>query len=153
MATLIDVYAKFGEAAEAAQLLETEIGTLLLSAAVELHGLQKVQNKALARKVLSEIDRKTLGQLVLSLKATRRPDEKLEALLAVALSDRNRLNHSFYREHNLRKLSVEGRRLMLADLQAMHDRILEAYIAVLSLSEIEISEEALLKARSGHLPL
>ncbi|TXT38473.1 MAG: hypothetical protein FD135_2869 [Comamonadaceae bacterium] len=43
MPTLSEVYAKFGEAAEAAQLLELELGTLLLSAAIELHGLAKVR--------------------------------------------------------------------------------------------------------------
>ena len=31
MATLYDVYRKFGEVCEAAQLLETELGTLLLT--------------------------------------------------------------------------------------------------------------------------
>ena len=34
MPTLDDVYRKFGEASEAAQLLETELGTLLLVAGI-----------------------------------------------------------------------------------------------------------------------
>jgi len=153
VATLPEVYAKFGEAAEAAQLLETEIGNVLLSAAIERHGLQKTQDKALAKKILNDVDAKTLGQLVLALKSVRKPNEALEGLLTIALSERNRLNHAFYRQHNLRKTSAEGRMLMLADLQVIHDRILDAYLAVLALSDIEISDEALLRAKSGHLPL
>jgi hypothetical protein len=151
--SLSDVYAKFGEAAEAAQLLETELGNVLLSSAVELHGLQKAKNKALAKKILSDIDRKTLGQLILALKGTRKPDTELLDLLSLALSERNRLNHAFYRQHNLRKTTEEGRMLMLADLQVIHDHLLRAYMAVLPLSGIEISDEVLLKAQAGYLPL
>ncbi|MDP3230083.1 MAG: hypothetical protein Q8N13_19210 [Acidovorax sp.] len=152
MPTLIDVYAKFGFAAEAAQLLETELGNLLLSEAIGLHGFRKTQNKALAKKILGEIDRKTLGQLIQALKKNQ-PDEKLQELLALALSERNRLNHSFYRQHNLRRNSEEGRMLMLADLEVIHERILTAYAAASQLADIETAEEALLQAQSGHLPL
>ena len=153
MPTLSDVYSKFGDAAEAAQLLETELGNLLLSAAVEAHGFRRKQNKALARKILGDIDRKTLGQLIQALTKASQPDEKLQGTLMLALSERNRLNHLFYRQHNLRRNSEEGRMLMLADLQVIHEHLLEAYAAVLPLASIEVSEEALLKAKSGHLPL
>jgi len=153
MPTLSDVYCKFGDAAEAAQLLETELGNLLLSVAIEAHGFRKTQNKALARKILGDIDRKTLGQLIQALKKTSQPDGQLEELLMSALTERNRLNHSFYRQHNLRRNSEEGRMLMLADLQVIHERLLDAYTAVLPLANIEITEDAILKAQSGHLPL
>ena len=111
------------------------------------------RGKALAKKILGDIDRKTLGQLIQALKKTSQPDEQLEELLMSALTERNRLNHSFYRQHNLRRNSEEGRMLMLADLQVIHERLLDAYTAVLPLARIEISEDALLKAQSGHLPL
>lgn len=152
MPTLIDVYTKFGDAAEAAQLLETQLGNLLLSEAIELHGFKKTQNKALAKKILGDIDKKTLGQLIHALKPSQ-PTPKLEELLALALSQRNRLNHSFYRQHNLRRNSEEGRLVMLADLEVIHNNILAAYVAVLPLAKIEVAEEALLKAQSGHLPI
>lgn len=152
MPTLIDVYAKFGDVAEAAQLLETELGNLLLSEAIEVHGFQKTQNKVLAKKILGEIDKKTLGQLIQALKKSQ-PEPELQEVLALALSERNRLNHSFYRQHNLRRNSEQGRLLMLADLQVIHENILAAYVAVLSLEKMEITEDALLKAQSGHLPI
>lgn len=153
MPTLHDVYAKFGEAAEAAQLLETELGNLLLAAAIEAHGFRKTQNKALAKKILGDIDRKTMGQLIQALKNTNVPDEALQDLLAKALSERNRLNHSFYRAHNFRRNTEHGRMIMLADLKAIHECILTAYSAVLPIADVEIPEEILLKAQSGHLPL
>jgi len=153
MATLLDVYAKFGEVAEAAQLLETELGNLLLSEAIDMHGFRKTQNKVLAKKLIGEIDRKTLGQLIQALNKGRQPDEAFQGLLAVALNERNRLNHSFYREHNLRRNSVQGRLLMIADLRVIHDHILSAYITALRQTKSEISDDTLLKAQSGHLPI
>ena len=153
MPTLSEVYSKFGDAAEAAQLLETELDNILLSAAIDKHGFEKTKNKELAKKILGEIDRKTLGQLIQELKKSGGPGEKLQDLLALALSERNRLNHSFYRQHNLRRDTEEGRVIMLADLEAIHERLLAAYAAVLPLGGIEITEDAILKAQSGHLPL
>ena len=42
-------------------------------------------------------------------------------------SSRNRLSHSFYREHNFRRNSGDGRALMMQDLETIHAVILEAY--------------------------
>lgn len=155
MPSLIDVYAMFGEAAEAAQLLETQIGNLLIKAAIEKHGFRTKQNVPLAKKILGEIDRKTLGQLIKALSNSGPINEGLQELLGVALNERNRLNHAFYRQHNLRRNTESGRALMIEDLKGIHDRILDAYVAALALEghEIEISEDAILKAESGHLPL
>ena len=153
MPTLEDVFAKFGLTAEAGQLLETELGNLLISDAVKLHGFDKIQNKVLARKILEEIDRKTLGQLIHALRKRRAIPPEFEEELEIALSERNRLNHAFYMEHNIRKNSEEGRQLMIADLEVIHDRIFRAYLSASKLSDIEISPEALEKAKTGHLPL
>jgi hypothetical protein len=153
MPTLEDVFAKFGETAEAGQLLELELGNILLSDAVKLHGFDKVQNKVLARKIIEEIDRRTLGQLIQALRKRRTVPDTFEMELEVALSDRNRLNHSFYMEHNLRKDSEQGRAIMLADLEVIHQNILNAYITASTFSNIEISPEALKLAQTGHLKL
>lgn len=153
MPTLSDVYAKFGDTAEAAQLLETALGNILISAAIDQHGFRKIQNKVLAKKILGEIDRKTLGQLIHELKKFGEPDEKIQYLLSLALNDRNRLNHSFYRQHNLRRNTEEGRMLMLADLEVIHTNLIAAYVALETMSSIEISQNAIQQAKSGHLPL
>ena len=153
MPSLEDVFAKFGETAEAGQLLEVELGNILLSDAVKLHGFDKVQNKVLARKIVEEIDRRTLGQLIQALRKRRSVPERFEMELEVALSERNRLNHSFYMEHNLRKNSDQGRALMLADLDVIHMNILTAYLTASAFSDIEISTRALALAQTGHLKL
>ena len=153
MPSLEDLFAKFGETAEAGQLLEVELGNILLSDAGKLHGFDKVQNKVLARKIVEEIDRRTLGQLIQALRKRRTVPARFEMELEVALSDRNRLNHSFYMEHNLRKNSDQGRALMLADLGAIHENILNAYLTASTFSDINISPEALTSAQTGHLKL
>jgi hypothetical protein len=153
MPSLEALYAKFGVTAEAGQLLETELGNLLISDAIELHGFDKVQNKVLAKRILAEIDRKTLGQLIQAFRKRRIVPIEFEKELELALSERNRLNHSFFLEHNLRKLSDEGRQQMVADLDVIHERLFNAYLSTSKLSNIEISADALAKAQTGHLPL
>ncbi len=54
MANLDDVYRKFGEAAEAAQLLETELGNILLAIEGSEKGLLERQDKELARNILNK---------------------------------------------------------------------------------------------------
>ena len=66
--------------------------------------------------------------------------EELENLLSSALVERNRLSHSFYREHNFRLQAEldEGRIIMLHDLERMHKIILDAYKAVMLISGIDL---------------
>ena len=53
-----------------------------------------------------------------------------------AKGDRNRLFHSFFREHNFRRDSAGGRALMLQDLETIHEKIINAYKAVMKLSAL-----------------
>ena len=81
----------------------------------------------------------------------------LEQLLSDALVSRNRLAHSFYLKHNLRRNSDDGREVMLSDLEAIHKNLLDAYKAVLLLSGFDL--EKLVAAQgdgalpSGHLAI
>lgn len=61
MPTLDDVYRKFGETAEAAQLLETELGNVLLLLGAFEDDLLAGMNRSRAADLLSEIDTSTLG--------------------------------------------------------------------------------------------
>ncbi len=142
MPTLDEVYAKFGEVSEAAQLLETEIGTLLLaSRANELvsladdpadHTLDSpfVVDSVAARKNLDEINASMLGRLTIAFGSHARPDQFDELSLSTALKERNRLAHHFYRQHNFRRNSDAGRAIMMQDLESMHNTILNVYKAV-----------------------
>jgi hypothetical protein len=135
--TLADVYRKFGEASEAAQLLETELGTLLLLEQAIAEDLLGGDGKR-ATEIMRAINRQTLGTLIRNAKGNSQSIEEIAALLDRALRDRNRLSHSFYRQHNFRRNSGEGRALMMQDLEAIHGVILEAYKELLSLGGTDL---------------
>ena len=157
MPTLADVYRKFGEAFEAAQLLETELGTLLLAHKCIDAGLLENSDANRATAIHKQINKQTLGQLTRSLGAVGASIVDLEQLLSDALVSRNRLAHSFYLQHNLRRNSDDGRNVMLRDLEAMHENLLEAYKAVLLLSGVDleklVAEHGDSALPSGHLPI
>ena len=105
--------------------------------------------------MFQEIDKHTLGQLIKKLKVKDKEIAKLEDVLGTALDERNRLFHSFYRLHNFRRNSDEGRQLMLDDLESMHITLLDAYKTVMLLQGVDLDgmsvEEA--EALTQHLPL
>jgi hypothetical protein len=153
MPTLDDVYRKFGETAEAAQLLETELGTMLLSLGAFEEDLLTGMNPSRAGDLLSEIDSSTLGRLLNRLRSKTRFADELACLLSEALEQRNRFSHSFYRQHNFRRNSEEGRGIMLADLESIHESIIKAYKAVMQLSGIDLDSIAPIPAPTRRLPI
>lgn len=159
MITLDDVYCKFGEVSEAAQLLETELGTMLLLSGAVAEGFVtptlEVDSEA-ASEFLRQINRQTLGQLIRNAKRYTDALVRLEAVLFKALKERNRLSHHFYRQHNFRRNSEEGRAIMLKDLESIHETLLSAYKAVMLLSGTDL--DALAAAGepvlpTGHVPI
>jgi hypothetical protein len=88
------------------------------------------------------VDSHTLGRLLKHLATKTQSITALESLLRKALQERNRLSHSFYRQHNFRRNSDDGRALMLADLESIHDSLIEAYKAVLLLSGVNVDDLA-----------
>ncbi len=151
MPSLDDVYRKFGETAEAAQLIETELGTMLLAARCIEEGLLENRNSARASEILGSVNRHTLGQLLKSLGNHTQSLDDLEDLLLKALDERNRLFHSFYRRHNFRMNSDEGRAFMLEDLDAIHSVLLDAYKAILKLNGIDLDAMTGLQLPKRHL--
>jgi len=151
--TLDDVYRKFGFASEAAQLLETELGNMLLMAGVVEADLIDNPDPSRAAELVTFINRQTLGQLINSLNRSTDSLEELESLLTHALKERNRLSHSFFREHNFRRNSEEGRAVMMADLESIHAAILEAYKAVMLLSGVDLDKAVLKGLPTRHVPI
>jgi len=127
VATRDELYAKFGITAEAAQLFETDLGTLLLCARGLESGWHVVPDGESARDLLREVDRSTLGGLLSKLKRHVGLDEDLSARFASALAARNRLNHGFYERHNFKIHTDDGRDEMMADLEALHDELFAAW--------------------------
>ena len=130
MATREDVYRKFGLAAEAGQLFETELGTLLLGAQGLKGGWHITPEPIVGRKLLDEIDGHTLRRLLGRVKTTVKFEESMEADFASALKARNRLIHGFFERHNFRIQTDEGRDLMMDDLEALHTELFNAWQAV-----------------------
>lgn len=100
-----------------------------------------------ARAVLDEIDRSTLGRLLNSFKGPIRFEGDLADRFASALRARNRLNHGFYERHNFKIETDEGRDAMIADLEAIHEELFQAWqiasAITLQLSEIVLNDAAL----------
>jgi hypothetical protein len=122
-----EVYRQFGLAAEAAQLFETDLGTLLLALAGLDNGWHLEADSAAEAKFLDNIDAQTLGALLKRVKGRVNIDEKIEKCFASALLSRNKLMHGFFERHNLRMESNEGRDLMVADLSAHQGKLLIAW--------------------------
>jgi hypothetical protein len=149
--TLDDVYQKFGMTAEAAQLLETQLGTMLLLIRGAEEGLIFDPNRKIAATDLyTVVNRRTLGQLIKEMGNASQSLDTVEMLLSNALRDRNRLFHSFYREHNFRRNSEEGRAIMWTDLDHIHDKIILAYKAVMLIDGTDI--DALIKSDEHNEP-
>ncbi|MCU6453063.1 hypothetical protein LPN01_03120 [Sphingomonas sp. A2-49] len=146
MATREQLYAKFGETAEAAQLFETELATLLLCVQGLEQGWHVAPDGEAAAKVLHDIDRSTLGQLLAKLRLSFSFDEAVTEQFASALSARNRLNHGFYERHNFAIQTDGGRDAMLAGLSALHDELFNAWRMADRISTA--FHEAFLHARS-----
>ena len=140
MATLDEVYRKFGETSEAAQLLETEFGTILLTIRGAEEELFFGDKSDLAKEILTKIDKSTLGRLLKQIGNKIDSKEQLEDLFSEALKQRNRLAHSFYRQHNFKRNTDEGRDIMIQDLGTIHDVLIEAYKAALLISGIDIEK-------------
>jgi hypothetical protein len=153
MPSLDEVYKQFGEAAEAAQLLETALGNLAIDVGIVENESALLNNPTNARELVERINRKTLGQLLGSLKGKADALQHLEMDLAAALQARNRLSHSFYREHNFRRNSEQGRAVMLEDLCFLHRTILGAHRALLEASGVNFEDPNLIAPPSEHLKL
>jgi len=157
MPTVDDVYRKFGETSQAAQLLETELGTMLLMVGcIEADVLENPDSER-ATEIYKQINRHTLGQMIKKLGHKTTSIAHLEDLLAEALRARNRLAHSFYLRHNLRRNSDDGREAMMKDLESIHEKLLKAYKAVMLLSGVDldklVAEHGDAPLPSGHLPI
>lgn len=138
MPTLDDVYCKFGFVSEAAQLLETELSNLLFAAGAAEQRLFDDPNPEAALRLINGINKQTLGRLFHNAKTAVERLAEVEELLERAVAARNRLSHSFYRQHNFRRNTDDGHAIMLKDLESLHDEILNAYRAVMLLSGIDL---------------
>ncbi|MBE0656909.1 MAG: hypothetical protein IH602_04415, partial [Bryobacteraceae bacterium] len=145
MPTLDDVYRKFGEVSEAAQIVETDLGTVLMFFGAVDEGIitptLEVDSKR-ATDLMHRINGQTFGQLLRNTKRHTGTLDQIEPLLSKAVDERNRLTHSFYRQHNFRRNSEPGRAIMMQDLEEIHETLLQAMRALSLLQGIDLDELA-----------
>ena len=86
----------------------------------------------------TRIESSALGQILRQLSSAGKLSSRAPELFAAALAERNRLAHSFYRQHNFRRNTDDGRAVMIADLDSIHSTLLDAYKAALAVSGIDL---------------
>lgn len=136
MANRHELYAKYGITAEAAQLFETELSTLLLALRGLENGWHVVPDGAAAQEALTSIDRSTLGRVLNDLKRHIAIEGDLEESFSSALNARNRLMHGFFERYNFKIQTDDGRRAMIADLDGLHRELFAAWQAAGKLTTI-----------------
>lgn len=127
MATREDVYQKFGITAEATQLFETELSSLIIGTQGLVRGWHKTPDPKQGKKLLKLLDRQTMGKLLQGVKESAGIDDDTKNQFTSALKARNRLFHGFFERHNFRIETDEGRDLMIADLEQLHDELFKAW--------------------------
>ena len=136
MATREQLYAKFGITAEAAQLFETALGTLLLGAeGLHKEWIEKPDPETAALK-LANVKKSTLGRLLRMARSVIEFDDGLILFFSNALDTRNRLMHGFYERHNFQIQTESGRGTMIDDLEVMHTELFNAWQLADSLSGV-----------------
>ena len=126
MATRNAVYAKFGVTAEAAQLFETDLGTIILALEGEVRQWHVSPDPNAAAAFYDRLNSKTLGQLLGTLKQYANL-EGVEEVFTSGLLARNRLNHGFFESHNYAIDKPKGRDAIIADLETLHNQLFAAW--------------------------
>jgi len=121
----LEVYTQFGIAAELAQTLEVDAGNVALAYLALFVDTDKItpEQTEWFRSLMEDLNRKTLGQLLRSIKKLATYDDDILETVDEALVKRNYLMHRFFPFHNFALISVEGRREMLAELDEIQKKL------------------------------
>lgn len=120
-----DLYAQFGIAAEKAQTLELEAGNFVLTylGLFFKPGQITEEQREFLSSIVDEMNHKTLGRLLKSIKGLATFDQSFLSAVERALERRNYLAHHFFRSHNFAIYSEEGRRGMIEDLRNIQEEL------------------------------
>jgi hypothetical protein len=127
--TLRLLYLEFGRTAEMAQLMEMEAGNLALSFVSLAFDPSKITDdeRNLLRTIVDDVNSRTFGNLLKQIRKIGGVSEDIQHIVDEALEKRNYLVHNFFRTHNLRINSEDGRKTMIADLIAIHESLSRAH--------------------------
>lgn len=130
MATRKDLYAKFGETAEAAQLFETASGTVLLGLKGKENNWHLSPDPAVGKAFLNSVEKSTLGHLLKQIDPHIQITGDMPDIFKTGVEVRNRLFHGFYERHNFKIQTDEGRDVMIKDLEQMHNQLVSSWQAM-----------------------
>ena len=118
-----DLYAQFGIAAEKAQTFELEAGNFVLTylGLFFKPGQITEEQREFLSSLVDDMNHKTLGRLLKSIKGLATFDQKFLTTVEGALERRNYLTHHFFRSHNFAIHSEEGRRGMIEELRKIQE--------------------------------
>lgn len=121
----LEVYTQFGIAAELAQALEGDAGNVALAYLAFFVDTDKItpEQTEWFRSIIEDLNRKTLGQLLRSVKNLGTHGDVILETVDEALVKRNYLMHRFFPFHNFALFSVEGRKEMLAELDEIQRKL------------------------------
>lgn len=131
-----ELYAKYGIAAEAAQLFETELGTILLALRALEEGWHSMPNPAAAQELLTTIDKSTLGRMLNKVRENFKVNAELDQILQSRVEARNKLSHGFFAKHNYRIQNEDGRAEMVEELGRLHLDVFAAWQAASAISSL-----------------
>ncbi|MGR3370269.1 MAG: hypothetical protein ACU0CC_01180 [Sagittula sp.] len=128
VASRSELYEKFGVTAEAAQLFETAIGTIVLAARGHNRGWFQKTDPDAAAATMAEIDALTLGRSLGELdKELKIGDGTVLAIFRRGLKSRNLLFHGFFERHNFKIQTSVGRDEMMSDLEDLHEDLFSCW--------------------------
>lgn len=161
-----DLYAEFGIAAEKAQVLELEIGNVILAYLTMFVDKNKPITDAereVYRAIFADVNSKTFGALVRLVRKVGEIDDSIIKIIAEALKRRNYLTHHFFRHHNFALFSDEGRQAMMSELREIEAKLDRAHQVAVAMSsillriagrpEMDLEKIRELQARGKRLPI
>jgi hypothetical protein len=129
------LYAKFGQAAEAGQLFETALSSIMLVLKGHEEDWFDDQKPEDAKLFSDRLDKLMLGQLLGDLRKHLFLPIELEEQFKRALKARNRLTHGFFERHNFRIQTSEGRDIMIEDLETIHTELFRCWRVASGITE------------------
>ena len=126
------MFAFIGFATFIAQRLEAELVSLVV--ALRANG-DVALDEADVERLFTDHEERTMGQLVAAVRSLLAVSADEETCIALAVDERNRLAHRFFREHAEEFFTAAGRRAMIDNLRAICTALLSANGVVSWLSD------------------
>jgi hypothetical protein len=127
-----DVFLFLGFASFLAQGLEAELVNIAVAVAMDEH--KSFSNQEIDT-MFDDHEMRTLGSLFSRVRTHLVLEADAERAIRLAVNERNRLAHHFFRQHSTHFLTSTGRRRMIDDLQSLARTLLDADKIATTLSD------------------